>query len=124
VISTKDNGKTISNKERESFKYLKETSIEVFGKRIISTARDNTNLLMAIIIKATSMKVQDMEKANIFGMIKVVIKVNGNMIKCMAMEDISMYKVWLLRESFKMIHLLETTNNDYIIFIMVNYIKI
>ncbi len=124
MISTKDNGKTISNKERESFKYLKETSIEVFGKRIISTARDNTNLLMAIIIKATSMKVQDMEKANIFGMIKVVIKVNGNMIKCMAMEDISMYKVWLLRESFKMIHLLETTNNDYIIFIMVNYIKI
>ncbi len=61
---------------------------------------------MEIIIKATSMKVQGMVKANFFGMIKVVIKVNGSLIKCMAMEDISMYKVWFLRESFKMIHAL------------------
>ena len=73
---------------------------------------------MAIIIKGTSMKAQDMVKANISGMIKVTIKANGNRTKCMDLENMLLFKVWLLRDCFKMINLLEITSIDVsIIFI-------
>lgn len=61
---------------------------------------------MATIIKATFMRGPDTEKEGTFGTIRVVIKVIGSLIKCMAMASTLLRKGQSPRAGLRMISLL------------------
>lgn len=110
VIFMKVNGIKMPNKDAVLSKLPKETFTEVIGKQIINMEKDNISLPTVIITKGIFTKDPDRGKANIFGQIKVVIKVIGRLIKCRVMENIQLLMELLLRAGSKKINLLDEQN--------------
>lgn len=110
AIFMKVNGIKMPNKDVVLSKLPKETFTEVIGKQIINMEKDNISLLTVIITKGIFTKDPDRGKANIFGQIKVVIKVIGRLIKCRVMENIQLLMELLLRAGSKKMNLLDEQN--------------
>ena len=81
--------------------------IEVIGRKIINTEKENTNLRMVIITKGIFIKDQDKARENTYGLTKAVTKEIGKQTKWKVTESIQLPMGLLLKVGSKRINLLD-----------------